>query len=357
MKTYKHLLFAALLIIFATSHTKAQTKPLPNYTFSHTELTNLLDERQQILTSMRVNYRGNTYDTASFADTLDDNQMVVRLKDSNDNRVDLILSSDDNSDCVIYRQGELLDAFKCDGTVRSTSNEKTLIQSTTQKENQPILVEFDTEAIQYMPNIGSTILTVSKNCKHIDIKTSFAFNDLYKNALGITPAEGRINSTLGMTTFLQLSAIVRHYPRQKLVLKFNNNIGGSADDDINMYTGLMIHNHRMTTVVTPMGSVFSGGTDLFAAGTARILQRSTATDHIEINRQIGVHSWSDGQKTATEIPYTDESHRKQATYFKTMLGNTGIDFYIFTLNSAPFDGEHWITKAESDKYGLITLIE
>ncbi len=34
----------------------------------------------------------------------------------------------------------------------------------------------------------------------------------------------------------------------------------------------------------PTGSVFSGGTDLFAAGSPRILQRADATKAIELNK-------------------------------------------------------------------------
>lgn len=113
----------------------------------------------------------------------------------------------------------------------------------------------------------------------------------------------------------------------------------------------------MNTVVTATGSVFSGGTDLFAAGKQRILQRSNVNNAIELNKQVGVHSWGEGDKTAKEFPYTDESHRKQATYFKTMMGDKGIDFYLFTLDSAPANGAHWMTKADSDKYGFITQID
>ena len=151
--------------------------------------------------------------------------------------------------------------------------------------------------------------------------------------------------------------IIEQYSGLGMTLKFNNHIGGSADDDINMYTGLMIKDNNMTTMVTATGSVFSGGTDLFTAGNLRILQRSNKAVAIEKNQQVGVHSWSNGQDSAKDIAYTDESHRRQATYFNTMLGDQGVDFYIFTLDSAPADGAHWLTKADSDKYSFITRIE
>ncbi|EAR56043.1 hypothetical protein SKA34_11545 [Photobacterium sp. SKA34] len=38
-----------------------------------------------------------------------------------------------------------------------------------------------------------------------------------------------------------------------------------------------------------------------------------------------------------------------------MLGDKGVDFYMYTLDSAPASGEHWVTKNESDKYGLIMI--
>ncbi|EKM28235.1 hydrolase, alpha/beta fold family, partial [Vibrio harveyi] len=201
-------------------------------------------------------------------------------------------------------------------------------------------VEFNNKLISEFPNIGSTILTATDNSVGVDIETSFAFTGFYKDALGITAPDKRIRSTLGVTTYLEMNSIVQKYAGQKMVLKFNNDIGGSGDDDINVYTGMIIRNQAMKTVVTPTGSVFSGGTDLFAAGESRVLQRSKNIENIETNEQIGVHSWGEGKKSAKDIPYTDASHRKQATYFKTMLGDKGVDFYLFTLDSAPFDGEH-----------------
>lgn len=205
--------------------------------------------------------------------------------------------------------------------------------------------------------LGSTILSKTQNGNKVTITTSFAFNTFYRDVLGKTSANERIMSSLGMTTYSQLFDIIKLYPGSEMTLEFDNHIGGSADDEINMYTGRMIHSNKMTTVVTPTGSVFSGGTSLFAAGSPWILQRADATKAIELNKQIGVHSWAEDDKTAKELPYTDESHRRQAIYFKAMLGEKGIGFYIFTLDAAPAVGEYWITKADSEKYNFITHLE
>ena len=336
---------------------KSVTKPVADYTFSNKELMSLMSEREEILNSIRINYQGNSYDKILFAENLSEEQLVIKLADQNNNKIDFMLSSDDEVKCVIYSSNTQVDVFDCDSSTQSTSGESTLIQSTTQLASQPIQVEFISDAPEYIASVGSTILTATQNNNQVDIVTSFSFNDFYRDVFNITDETEKIHSTLGVTTFLQLSEIVKENVGTNMIMKFNNDIGGSADDDINMYTGLMIHNHQMSTLVTPTGSVFSGGTDLFAAGNPRILQRSNNTDAIETNEQIGVHSWSDGQNSAKDIPYTDTSHRKQATFFNTVMGEKGIDFYVFTLDAAPFDGAHWITKSDSDKYGFITEIQ
>lgn len=365
MTKYKHLLLAAPLVVLAGCHSSsnsdnassAQAKPLTNYPFSDTELGALLAERKPLLESMSVNLGATSYNVVRYAEELGEEALVVRLQNSSDQEVDLFMTSEDGSDCAIYREDELLDVFACGDSTQSESDETILIQSVTQNGKAPIQVEFNSELMGELSSIGSTVLTATETQSGVSIDTSFAFGGFYKDALGLTSADERIHSTLGVTTYLELNSIVQKYAGQNMVLNFNNDIGGSADDDINMYTGMIIHNQAMKTVVTPKGSVFSGGTDLFAAGVSRVLQRSKDVDAIETNKQIGVHSWSNGKQSAKEIPYTDASHRKQATYFKTMMGDQGVDFYLFTLDSAPFDGEHWITKAESDKYDFITAIE
>lgn len=366
MKKVNALLLTMPLIILAgcnsssskDSSVKVQSaKPVADYTFTNAALVTLMEDREQILESMTINFNGNTYDQMKFAEELDESTTVIQLEDNKSNRLDLLLSSNNDGTCAIYKESEILDFFNCDDSVRSVSGDNTLIQSTTQNSGQPIQVEFNSDAPEYIPSIGSTILTATQNGNRIDIATSFAFKAFYRDLLKMTDADERIHSTLGVTTFLQLSDIVQKYTGSDMTLRFTTHIGGSADDDINMYTGLMIHNHQITTMVTATGSVFSGGTDLFAAGKVRILERADDSVAIEANKQIGVHSWSNGQQSAKEIPYADESHRKQATFFNTVMGDKGIDFYVFTIDSAPFDGEHWVTKADSDKYDFITTIQ
>ncbi|KXO10889.1 hypothetical protein AKG98_732 [Moritella sp. JT01] len=334
----------------------APVNPKADYVFSSDKLDKLKLERQEIQkNAMTLTYNGVRYDKIEFAEEISDSEKLIRLTDNSGSKnVDLYLpDAEDNENCIIYAESKILGKFNCDANIRSISNDTTLINTTTINKNLSVSLEYNNEMSEYVTALGNTILTESKNGNKVTITTSFAFSDFYRDFI---PGVETV-STLGASTYFQLSDIVTSNLGSKMTLKFNNHIGGSADDDINMYTGLMINSNKMTTIVTSTGSVFSGGTDLFAAGNPRILQRSDTNKTIELNKQVGVHSWAQGDKTAKEFPYTNESHRKQATYFNKVMGNKGVDFYIFTLDSAPANGAHWITKADSDKYDFITRIE
>ncbi|QUM80347.1 alpha/beta hydrolase [Moritella sp. 5] len=331
-------------------------KPKADYAFSSDKLDELKQSRQELQEkAMTLTYNGVQYDKIEFADDISGSEKIIRLTDSLGlNNVDLYLpDAEDNENCIIYAESKVQDQFNCDANIRSISSDTTLIATTTIDKNLSVSFEYDNEMSEDVTILGSTILTEAKNGNKVTITTSFAFSDFYRDLIpGVETA-----STLGASTYFKLFDIVTSNPGSNMTLKFNNFVGGSADDEINMYTGLMINSKKMTTIVTSTGKVFSGGTDLFAAGNPRILQRSDTNKAIELNKQVGVHSWAEDGKTAKEFPYTNESHRKQATYFNKVMGDKGVDFYIFTLDSAPASGAHWITKADSDKYDFITRIE
>ncbi|TMP32929.1 alpha/beta hydrolase [Pseudoalteromonas rubra] len=374
MKIYKLMMVAACIasvtgcnsgsskssspITTTKSVTPAKTeRPVADHNFSNSELEALLTERNQILTSVKMSFEGRSYNQVKYAEKLDEGQWVLKLQDSDSNTIDLWLSNADDGDCLIYQPSVITDIFKCGESTRTSSDNSTVIQAITQNKKSNIQVEFQTDALEHIGSIGNTVLIASDKDNKVTINTSFAFSDFFREVLKNDGKNERINATLGVTTYLQMKDITGRFESSEMTLAFSTHIGGSADDDINMYTGLLIRDNKMTTLVTRTGSVFSGGTDLFAAGDPRILQKASDTIAIEDNKQIGVHSWGNGEKTALDIPYTDASHRKQATYFEKMMGQHGIDFYIFTLKSAPFNGEHWLTQADSDKYHFITAIE
>lgn len=361
MKQYRNLLLALPLIVLAGcnssssgTHKAKVAKPAADYKFTESARDEIIEDREDYFEGMRLTYDGKSYEQVQYAEGFGDILLITRLADVHGQTIDVAVYNDRRS-CYIYSPTTLLQTFDCRANKRTVGKDQTLIQSEIDDSREEVTIEFYNEAFEALGSMGSTILTASDVDGKVNIVTSFAFDDIYRE---IDPVDGpRNESTLGVTTFLQLKDIVDKHVGQEMTMKFNSHIGGSGDDDINMYTGLLIHKTKMHTVVTPNGSVFSGGTDLFAAGQTRTLQRAKKIDNFETLKQIGVHSWGTEGKTAKDFPYTDESHRKQATYFNTVMGDKGIDFYLFTLDSAPFKGQHWVTKADSDKYQFITHIE
>jgi len=150
-------------------------------------------------------------------------------------------------------------------------------------------------------------------------------------------ATGVIDRT-SLDTFLE--TIDGHPEIRTLVLK---NIGGSADDEANVAFSRVINEMGMTTLVPSDGLVASGGTDLFLAGTTRILEPGAC---------VGVHAWAADDFTATDISRRSSEHDRYLDYYNDI--NIDPAFYWFTIEAAPAAEMHWMTSAEVDQYGVAT---
>lgn len=161
------------------------------------------------------------------------------------------------------------------------------------------------------------------------------------STIRVADEQAFITGTLGTEFYLQLSELIAQNPSvNTLVLE---NIQGSINDAINMHSGRLVRNAKLSTLMPANGEAHSGGVDLFAAGYKRLYQAGG---------KLGVHSWCcvDG-KHAGELSKDHEAHGAQLTYVREMLGvELGPEFYFFTLEAAPFDGIHLMTQAEIDKY-------
>ena len=123
-------------------------------------------------------------------------------------------------------------------------------------------------------------------------------------------------------------------------------VPGSIDDETNLDLGRMLRQAGIVTFLPSLGTVASGGTDLFLSGVRRIVERGA---------RVGVHSWSTGgpfDPSAVSLPRDHPEHAKYLDYYRDM----GIpeDFYWFTLRAAPPDGVHWMTEAEMRRYRIYT---
>ncbi|MFA0088136.1 alpha/beta hydrolase [Vibrio sp. 10N.261.51.F12] len=119
---------------------------------------------------------------------------------------------------------------------------------------------------------------------------------------------------------------------------------GSIDDETNLKLAYLIRKLGLNTSIGSNGHIASGGTDLFLSGVKR---------RIEVGAKIGVHSWADGEGVSGgELSKTDREHTPYITYYKEMGLPDPAGFYFFTLEAAPPNGMHYLTKSELDAFGF-----
>lgn len=152
--------------------------------------------------------------------------------------------------------------------------------------------------------------------------------------------EGTINGRFPK----KLRTIFADYPNIKWVVL--TNVPGSMADDANLEGAHWLREKGIQTYIPKGGSVASGGTDLFLAGTKRVLRA---------NSTVGVHSWGAGPGLeGKDFPRDSKEHKLYLDYYLAMEIPT--DFYWFTLEAAGADNIHNMTLEEIKKYNLATNI-
>lgn len=345
--------------VAANPNKTSESKPKADYNFNETERTQLLAERTTAIQQSKLTYDSTVY-SVSYSVDLDEAIVLLLRNSAGDKELTLSVPNepDDKSVCVmgiLNPAGNRNYVFDCTPS-HVTENDEINTYSGAFKFKAPLSIpdspDFTLELHEHIKSIGSTelVLNSSTNPATITTKNPFSAYEAYEDLEG---------TDLGVTTYTQLKKHLDDSIGHEREFVFNSVVNGSVDDDINMYTGLLIHDNALDTRITKTGSVFSGGTDLFSAGRKRILESKDLAVALEKNKQIGVHSWAESNDSGKslegkDIPYSNESHRKQATYFNRLLGTKGIDFYIFTLKSAPASGAHYMTKSELETYKLVT---
>lgn len=118
-----------------------------------------------------------------------------------------------------------------------------------------------------------------------------------------------------------------------------------SDGDANLLAGRTLKKAGVTTIMEAGGMIASGGTDLFLGGLERIVEEGAC---------IGVHSWADDdeRRLPKDIPRDDREHKIYLDYYR----DVGIPetFYWFTLNAAPAEGMHWMSRDEIMRFGVAT---
>lgn len=118
---------------------------------------------------------------------------------------------------------------------------------------------------------------------------------------------------------------------------------GSLDDEALFPFAEWVRRRGLNTHLRSTSEIASGAVDLFLAGKDRTMEKGA---------RIGVHSWGDGNKQASDYPLQHGNHQMNADYITRMLGSDG--FYWFTIYAAPADSVHWMNEVEIDKFELLT---
>jgi hypothetical protein len=154
-----------------------------------------------------------------------------------------------------------------------------------------------------------------------------------------------MNGDISSYSLMNFNSLEAAYPN---VNKINiKNCYGSSDDEINLLLSAKVHQERINIHLMDNGEIASGGVDFFIAG----IQRTKG-----VNTKIGVHSWAGKNKTATDFPVGHANHLPYINYYVSVgfTQQQAEDFYYFTINAAPANSIHWMTKAEITQYSLIT---
>ncbi|CAL2062149.1 hypothetical protein [Tenacibaculum sp. 190524A05c] len=149
-----------------------------------------------------------------------------------------------------------------------------------------------------------------------------------------------MNGVIYANTLDDLKEVLDQNPEVKTLVM--EEVPGSIDDHINLLASREIRKRNINTFIPRGGMVASGGTDMFLAGKKR---------NADGTAEIGVHSWSDGEKEGIEYPREDKVHKMYLEYYKEM--EIPSEFYWYTLEAASADNIHNMTQEEIKKYKIL----
>jgi len=153
-----------------------------------------------------------------------------------------------------------------------------------------------------------------------------------------------LDGAINTSAFEKFKALSESYPQVKTLEIIN--CEGSINDEVNLKLAKFVHENGFNIHLNDNGLIASGGTDLFLAGKKRSIGQNT---------KIGVHSWAGNKEKATDFPKGHKNHQPYIDYYKSidMTTQDAEEFYYFTIQSAPPEGIHWMTKEEIEKYDIL----
>ena len=141
----------------------------------------------------------------------------------------------------------------------------------------------------------------------------------------------------------QFQSLLEDFPAIQTIIM--EKCPGSRDDEEMFEAAMLLHTQGINTHLPANAKIESGAVDFYLAGATRTR---------EIGSRIGVHSWSDGNNSATDYPYGHSEHELYISYYE----NIGFErteaenLYYFIIESASSNNMHWMTEEEIEQYGI-----
>jgi hypothetical protein len=150
------------------------------------------------------------------------------------------------------------------------------------------------------------------------------------------------NGTTKRKVVKQFKALFAEHPEVKtLVFGW---MPGSNDDERLLKSLAIIRERGVNTHAADHARIYSGGVDLFTAGTRRTMGEDV---------EFGVHTWTSGRRReGRKLPKNHRQHKPYLDYYNSV--DVPVDFYWFTLEAAGGDAMHLMTTEELKKYRIVS---
>jgi len=123
---------------------------------------------------------------------------------------------------------------------------------------------------------------------------------------------------------------------------------GSRNDESMIRATTLLRNSGINTHLHATSIIESGAVVFYLAGNSRTRESGSL---------IGIHTWSDGNKSATDYPVGHSEHQLYIDHY-IFCGFTvqeAEELYYFIINAAPPGDIHYMTEEEIEEYRIITF--
>lgn len=168
-----------------------------------------------------------------------------------------------------------------------------------------------------------------------------ADNAVDRTEMQVAGAQLIINGQITSQTPRTFETILADNPSITTIVPLE--MSGSSDEGATHRMGYLIRSQGLNTHLSGQSEIYSGAVSLFLAGKRRTMAPGAV---------VGVHSWADGFGEGSSYPRSAGEHDANVRYTQDMLGSDA--FYWFTLQAAPSNEIHIMTRAEMAQLGMLT---